>query len=110
MNYRQLYYFVTIVESGNITAAAKKLELSQPPLSKQIMALEEELGIKLMERSSRKITLTDAGFLMYQRRRDDPFRTKSAGRFASGHHLLLRKLSAQGLSGGILRPVSPCYL
>ena len=67
MNYRQLYYFVTIVESGNITAAAKKLELSQPPLSKQIMALEEELGIKLMERSSRKITLTDAGFLMYQR-------------------------------------------
>lgn len=67
MNYRQLYYFVTIVESGNITAAAKKLELSQPPLSKQIMALEEELGVKLMERSSRKITLTDAGFLMYQR-------------------------------------------
>jgi len=67
MNYRQLTYFVAVVEAGSITAAAKNLDLSQPPLSKQIIALEEELGIKLMERSSRRITLTDAGFLMYQR-------------------------------------------
>jgi len=67
MSYKQLFYFVTIVESGNISAAAKKLALSQPPLSKQIMLLENELGVKLMERSSRKITLTDAGFLLYQR-------------------------------------------
>lgn len=62
-----MFYFVTIVEAGNISAAAKKLNLSQPPLSKQIMLLENELGVKLMERSSRKITLTDAGFLLYQR-------------------------------------------
>ena len=67
MSYRQLFYFVSIVEAGNISAAAKKLNLSQPPLSKQIMLLEEELGVKLMERSSRKISLTDAGYLLYQR-------------------------------------------
>ena len=67
MNYRQLTYFVAVVEAGSITAAAKNLDLSQPPLSKQIIALEEELGVKLMDRSSRRITLTDAGFLMYQR-------------------------------------------
>ena len=67
MSYKQLFYFVTIVEAGNISAAAKKLNLSQPPLSKQIMLLENELGVKLMERSSRKITLTDAGYLLFQR-------------------------------------------
>ena len=64
MNYRQLTYFVAVVEAGSITAAAKNLDLSQPPLSKQIIALEEELGVKLMDRSSRRITLTDACFLM----------------------------------------------
>lgn len=67
MSYKQLFYFVAIVEAGNISAAAKKLNLSQPPLSKQIMLLENELGVKLMERNSRKISLTDAGVLLYQR-------------------------------------------
>ena len=43
MNSRQLTYFVAIAETGSFTAAAKSLGLSQPPLSKQIQTLEEEL-------------------------------------------------------------------
>ena len=43
MNSKQLFYFVSVAETGSFTAAAQKLGLSQPPLSKQIMLLEEEL-------------------------------------------------------------------
>lgn len=61
MDIRTLQYFVTIVECGNISIAAKKIHMTQPPLSKQIKNLEEELGTILMERGPRSITLTDAG-------------------------------------------------
>ena len=61
MNSKQLHYFVTIVESGSFTAAAQVLGLSQPPLSKQLMALEEELGVTLLVRGSRKAKPTEAG-------------------------------------------------
>jgi DNA-binding transcriptional LysR family regulator len=64
---KKLVYFVTIVEEGNISAASKKLHIAQPPLSSQLKILEEELGIKLMERGSRNITLTEGGKLLYKR-------------------------------------------
>ncbi len=67
MNIKQLQYFVTIVESGTITAAARKLGISQPPLSAQMKLLEEELGITLMERGARQVRLTDAGRILYRR-------------------------------------------
>ena len=70
MNTRQLYYFAVIAESASITLAAKKLNLSQPPLSKQILLLEQELGTKLFERSSKKMQLTEAGTLLYYRAKD----------------------------------------
>lgn len=64
MDIRQLKYFLTIVEEEQITGAAKKLHISQPPLSQQLKLLEEELGIKLIERGSRRIKLTEAGELL----------------------------------------------
>lgn len=67
MEIKKLKYFITIVEEGNISAASKKLHISQPPLSNQMKLLEEELGIKLMERGARNITLTEAGKLLYKR-------------------------------------------
>ena len=70
LNSKQLYYFITIAETGSFTDAAKKLGLSQPPLSKQIMLLEEDLGIKLFERGSRKTELTEAGSFLYSRAKD----------------------------------------
>lgn len=67
MNIKQMEYFLAIAEEGNISAAAQRLKISQPPLSTQIRLLEEELGVRLMERSSRGIRLTDAGQLLYRR-------------------------------------------
>lgn len=67
MNIRQLQYFIAIAENGTISEAAKKLGISQPPLSTQLRLLEEEVGVQLVERGARKIQLTDAGKLLYQR-------------------------------------------
>lgn len=67
MDLKQLQYFIAVVEEENISAAARKLHMSQPPLSHQIKLLEQELGIKLLERGPRKIILTDEGKLLYKR-------------------------------------------
>ena len=47
MNLKQMEYFITIVNEGSISAAAKSLHISQPPLSTQMKLLEEELGVTL---------------------------------------------------------------
>ena len=67
MDIRQLLYFTNIAEEGSISAAAKKLHLSQPPLSYQMKLLEEELHLPLIERSARGIALTEAGRVLYKR-------------------------------------------
>lgn len=67
MDIKQLTYFIAIVEEGNITCAAKKLHMAQPPLSNQLKLLEDELGTKLLERGSRKVNLTDSGTILYKR-------------------------------------------
>jgi len=64
---RVLRYFLAVAREESITAAAQRLYLSQPTLSKQLMDLETELGKKLFERGKRKITLTEEG--MFLRRR-----------------------------------------
>lgn len=67
MDYKSLKYFITVVEEGTISAAAKKLYMSQPPLSNQMYKLEEELGCRLFERTAKRIVLTGAGKLLYDR-------------------------------------------
>jgi DNA-binding transcriptional LysR family regulator len=61
MEFKQVEYFLKIVETGNFSAAAGELYISQSSLSKQIMALEKELGFSLFDRSKRKIAITPAG-------------------------------------------------
>lgn len=61
MNSRQLQYVLLLSEELNFSQVAEQLNISQPALSKQIMALEKELGVKLFDRSSIPLTLTPAG-------------------------------------------------
>ena len=69
MDLRALHYFVVVAEERNITRAAERLKMSQPPLSNQIKGLEEELGVQLFIRGKRQLTITDAGLLLYRRAR-----------------------------------------
>lgn len=66
MDLKQLRYFKEIVEQGNISAAAEKLYMSQPPLSQQLRSLEKELDTLLFHPNGRKLELTAAGRSLYQ--------------------------------------------
>ena len=65
MNIRQLEYFMLTAECRNVTEAAERLHMAQPPLSRALKNLEEELGVTLFSRSNRGVRLTDAGRLLY---------------------------------------------
>src|SRR5690606_28030872 len=67
MDLRQLKYFMATVEEGQISRAARRLHMAQPPLSLQLKTLEEELGVQLIERTNKRLRLTEAGHALYQR-------------------------------------------
>ena len=67
MEFRVLKYFLMVAREENITHAAELLHITQPTLSRQLIQLEEELGVKLFQRSRHRIILTEAGMLLRRR-------------------------------------------
>ena len=69
MNFDKLSYFVRVVEKGGITKAAISLNMTQPPLSKAIKDLEEELESNLFIRKGKRLELTETGKYLYEKGR-----------------------------------------
>ncbi|MEC4722736.1 LysR substrate-binding domain-containing protein [Noviherbaspirillum sp. CPCC 100848] len=69
MELRHLRYFLTVAQTLNFTKAAERLNIAQPPLSRQIRELEQEIGIELFKRLGRRIFLTSAGQVFADRAR-----------------------------------------
>ncbi len=66
MDLRQLITFRTVVDKGSFSQAAEELEISQPAVSFQIRALEKSLGHRLLDRSGRRVSVTEAGEVVYR--------------------------------------------
>ena len=76
MEIRVLRYFLTVVREESITKASEVLHITQPTLSRQLAQMEEDIGVKLFDRGTRKIKLTNEGILL--RRRENAETRKDA--------------------------------
>lgn len=109
MNLQYYYNFVTIVEEGSLTAASRKLHVAQPALSNQIKAMEQKYGARLFFRGSRKLELTDAGMILYQKAKnmceiEQAAQSEIASGF-SGQKGMLRVGVTPSIAGGMITEV-----
>ena len=104
MNLQYYFNYVTIVEEGSLTAASRKLHIAQPALSNQIKAMEQKYGTRLFFRGARRLELTDAGMILYQKAKrmceiEQAAKNEIASGF-SGQKGMLRFGVTPSLSGG----------
>lgn len=86
MELRHLRYFVAVASQGSFSRAAEILHLTQPPLSRQVKDLEEELGVPLLVRGTNSVKLTEAGELFYEEAREVLARAVDAVRRVRGEN------------------------
>lgn len=104
MTFDQIRYFIAVMESNTFFEAAEKLHITQSTLSKQIMKLEKELEVRLLDRSRRRASVTEAEKLFYQ----DCLRLSDGYENMLGHLAPYRHRGEQVLCLGTL-PVLPQY-
>jgi DNA-binding transcriptional LysR family regulator len=112
MDSRELAHFVAVAEERNFTRAAARLGIAQPPLSRTIRRLERRLGVDLLERSSRQISLTPAGEVLLSEGRRALTALEQAERLARRAGRAPRKLTVvtkPGGDAGLLEPVLSRY-
>ena len=108
MKFRHLRYFATLAEELSFTAAARRLHISQPPLSQQIREFEEQIGTSLFERTSRRVELTPAGMALLKRARSILDQVDAAGAEARAIGEGLTGTLDIGTTGSVLMgPLSP---
>jgi len=93
MDVRHFRYVVALAQEMSFSAAAKRLHIAQPALSQNIRQVEEGLGVKLFERSTRKVVLTDAGKAFYQEALKTLAQIENAG--------LIAQRAARGETGSL---------
>mgnify|MGYP000606527934 CR=1 FL=1 len=98
MELRVLRYFLAVAREENITKAAALLHLTQPTLSRQLMQLEEELGVQLFQRSRYRIMLTEEGMLLRRRAQElVDLADKTAREFTGREKELMGEISQHDL-------------
>ncbi|GAA2349997.1 LysR family transcriptional regulator [Streptomyces cuspidosporus] len=112
METRELRYFVAVAEELHFGRAAQRLGIAQPPLSRAISRLERRLGAVLLERTSRAVTLTEAGAVLLREGRAALYAVEAAERrtrrAATGHHGVVLATKA-GASGELLAKLLDAY-
>ncbi|MFE6865631.1 LysR family transcriptional regulator [Kitasatospora sp. NPDC057692] len=101
MELRQLQYLVAVVEEGGFTRAAERLHLAQPGISAQIRRLERELGQRLLDRTGRSVTPTEAGAAVLPYARAALAAVEGVRQTAQAHAGLLTGQVAVGMVAGV---------
>jgi DNA-binding transcriptional LysR family regulator len=95
MDLRVLRYFATVAAEGSFSRAAEKLNMAQPPLSRQVQQLEQELGVQLLHRG-RPVTLTEPGRYLFEQARQIQNRVEEA-------KAVTRRIASRRIARGMTR-------